>query len=137
MTIDEKEVHANHVEAFNAAIRRHLSAFRRRTNTYAKGQEHLQRVLDIFWITHKFCYPPFYDGTSACCCDGDSETGIQLGGNSSASSYRLALVYQDFCSLIRLNQCHRPSTLHKPVIAPQTPPKRVAPTNSPTSDRPP
>jgi hypothetical protein len=31
---EEKDVHANHVEAFNSAIRRYLAAFRRRTNTY-------------------------------------------------------------------------------------------------------
>ena len=34
---EEKDVHANHVEAFNSSIRRSLSAFRRRTNTYAKS----------------------------------------------------------------------------------------------------
>lgn len=51
---DEKDVHANHVEAFNSAIRRYLSAFRRRTNTYAKSTASLQRVLDIFWMVHNF-----------------------------------------------------------------------------------
>ena len=48
------DVHANHVEAFNSSIRRYLSAFRRRTNTYAKSVVGLQRVLDIFWIVHNF-----------------------------------------------------------------------------------
>jgi hypothetical protein len=51
---EEKDVHANHVEAFNSAIRRYLSAFRRRTNTYAKSVVGLQRVLDIFWMVHNF-----------------------------------------------------------------------------------
>lgn len=51
---EEKEVHANHVEAFNSAIRRSLAAFRRRTNTYAKSVSGLQRVLDIFWLFHNF-----------------------------------------------------------------------------------
>jgi IS1 family transposase len=51
---EEKDVHANHVEAFNSAIRRSLSAFRRRTNTYAKSVSGLQRVLDIFWMFHNF-----------------------------------------------------------------------------------
>jgi transposase-like protein len=35
-TIENKDIHANHVEAFNASLRRHSSAFRRKTNTYAK-----------------------------------------------------------------------------------------------------
>ena len=51
---EDKDVHANHVEAFNSSIRRYLSAFRRRTNTYAKSVMGLQRVLDIFWIIHNF-----------------------------------------------------------------------------------
>lgn len=51
---EKKDVHANHVEAFNSAIRRYLAAFRRRTNTYAKSVVGLQRVLDIFWIVHNF-----------------------------------------------------------------------------------
>ncbi|MEM9219766.1 MAG: hypothetical protein AAGD25_36235 [Cyanobacteria bacterium P01_F01_bin.150] len=42
----EEDVHANHVEAFNSSLRRYLSAFRRKTNTYAKSQFGLQRVLD-------------------------------------------------------------------------------------------
>ena len=37
ISIEEREVHANHVEAFNSSLRRDLSAFRRRTNTYAKS----------------------------------------------------------------------------------------------------
>ena len=51
---EEKDVHANHVEAFNSSIRRSLSAFRRCTNTYAKSVSGLQRVLDIFWMFHNF-----------------------------------------------------------------------------------
>ena len=51
---EEKNVHANHVEALNSVIRRCLSAYRRRTNTYAKSVGGLQRVLDIFWIIHNF-----------------------------------------------------------------------------------
>jgi len=51
---EEKDVHANHVEAFNSSIRRSLSAFRRRTNNYAKSVSGLQRVLDIFWMFHNF-----------------------------------------------------------------------------------
>jgi len=35
-TIAEQEIHANHVEAFNAALHRRLACYRRKTNTYAK-----------------------------------------------------------------------------------------------------
>lgn len=55
----EQEVHANHLEAFNSSLRRYLSAFRRRTNTYAKSVVGLQRVLDIFWMVHNFIRPHF------------------------------------------------------------------------------
>lgn len=57
--IEDQDVHANHVEAFNSSLRRYLSAFTRRSNTYAKSQESLQRVLDIFWLVHNFVRPHF------------------------------------------------------------------------------
>lgn len=41
------DVHANHNEAHNSALRRLRSAYRRRQNLYAKRQEALQRVLDV------------------------------------------------------------------------------------------
>ena len=34
--IEDKEIHANHTEAFNASLRRKCAAYRRRCNTYAK-----------------------------------------------------------------------------------------------------
>ena len=52
--VEEKSIHANHVEAFNASIRRRNSAFRRKTNTYAKARKHLQRTLDGYWVVHNF-----------------------------------------------------------------------------------
>ncbi len=52
--ISNHEIHANHVEAFNASIRRRNSAFRRKTNTYSKNKSALQRTLDILWIAHNF-----------------------------------------------------------------------------------
>ncbi len=52
--ISDHEVHANHVEAFNSSTRRRNSAFRRKTNTYAKKKSALQRTLDILWIVHNF-----------------------------------------------------------------------------------
>jgi transposase-like protein/IS1 family transposase len=52
--VEESDIHANHVEAFNASMRRRNSAFRRKTNTYAKSQSNLQRTLDLFWLVHNF-----------------------------------------------------------------------------------
>jgi hypothetical protein len=48
------DIHANHAEAFNASTRRRQSAYRRKTNTYAKKKTGLQRTLDIFWVVHNF-----------------------------------------------------------------------------------
>jgi transposase-like protein len=54
LEIAEHEIHANHVEAFNASLRRRNSAFRRKMNTYAKSRDTLQRTLDVFWLVHNF-----------------------------------------------------------------------------------
>ena len=51
------EVHANHNEAQNAAIRRRVSAFRRRQNLYAKRVEGLQRALDVQRLIHNWVRP--------------------------------------------------------------------------------
>jgi len=52
--ISTNDIHANHVEAFNAALRRSSSPYQRKTNTYAKKTGALQRVLDGYWIIHNF-----------------------------------------------------------------------------------
>jgi transposase-like protein len=52
--ISESDIHANHVEAFNGSLRRRNSAYRRKTNTYAKSKTGLQRTLDLGWIVHNF-----------------------------------------------------------------------------------
>ena len=52
--VAENTIHANHVEAFNASIRRRNAAFRRKTNPYAKSRKHLQRTLDVYWVVHNF-----------------------------------------------------------------------------------
>jgi len=52
--VNDKDIHANHVEAFNASLRRRNSAFRRKTNTYAKSRNNLQRTLDLYWLVHNF-----------------------------------------------------------------------------------
>jgi hypothetical protein len=52
--ISDNDIHANHVEAQNAALRRRNSAFRRKTNTYSKTGRALQRTLDLYWVFHNF-----------------------------------------------------------------------------------
>ena len=53
-TLNDSDIHANHIEAQNAALRRRNSAFRRRTNTYAKSTKGLQRTLNVHQIIHNF-----------------------------------------------------------------------------------
>ena len=55
--LPESNIHANHVEAYNASLRRRNSAFRRRTNTYAKTKTGLQRTLDVHQLIHNFVRP--------------------------------------------------------------------------------
>lgn len=52
--IENKDIHANHVEANNSAMRRKCSAYRRKTNTYAKSTDGLQRILNVYWVVHNF-----------------------------------------------------------------------------------
>jgi len=51
------EVHANHNEAQNSALRRRSSAYRRRQNLSAKQVEGLQRVLDVQRLVHNWVRP--------------------------------------------------------------------------------
>ena len=53
----ESEVHANHNEAQNAALRRRCSAYRRRQNLYAKKLSGLQRILDVQRLIHNWVRP--------------------------------------------------------------------------------
>jgi len=55
----DTDIHANHLEGFNAGIRRKLACYRRRTNTYAKQEETLQTRLDVHWVLHNFVRPHF------------------------------------------------------------------------------
>ena len=57
--LDNSDIHANHAEAFNSSLRRRLSCYRRKTNTYAKDQPSLQRRLDLYWLLHNFVRPHF------------------------------------------------------------------------------
>ena len=51
------EVHANHNQAHNSAIPRRCSAYRRRTNTYAKLVFGLQRSLAVQRLVHNWVRP--------------------------------------------------------------------------------
>ena len=52
--IEDKEIHANHVEALNSSLRRKCSTHHRKTNTYAKSSAGLQRLLDVYRVVHNF-----------------------------------------------------------------------------------
>ena len=52
--VEEKDIHADHVEGQNATLRRKCSPFRRKTNTYAKSEGGLQRALNVYWVVHNF-----------------------------------------------------------------------------------
>ena len=53
----KSEVHANHVEAHNAALRRHCSAYRRHQNLYAKVPHGLQRSVTVQQLIHNWVRP--------------------------------------------------------------------------------
>jgi len=52
--IETDMIHANHLEAFFSSLRRKCLAYRRRTNTYAKSQGDLRRILRVYWVIHNF-----------------------------------------------------------------------------------
>lgn len=74
--VENHEIHANHVEAFNASLRRRNAAFRRKTNTYAKTQNHLQRTLDVYWLVHNFVRVHFTTKVVPAVKLGILETGL-------------------------------------------------------------
>jgi transposase-like protein len=53
----QSEVHANHNEAHNSALRRRASAYHRRQNHYAKVVEELQRALSVQRLIHNWVRP--------------------------------------------------------------------------------
>lgn len=54
---DKSDVHANHNEANNSALRRRCSAYRRRQNLYAKNTEGLQRAVTVQRLVHNWVRP--------------------------------------------------------------------------------
>lgn len=71
-------IHANHVEAFNSALRRRLACYRRRTNTYAKHRTALQRRLDVYWLLYNFVRPHFTTKQVPAVALGILEAGLSL-----------------------------------------------------------
>ncbi len=57
--LENTEIHANYVEAFNSSLRRRMSCYRRKTNTRAKLERALQTRLDVYWVLHNFVRPHF------------------------------------------------------------------------------
>jgi hypothetical protein len=55
----QAEVHANHLEALNSALRRRATAYRRRQNQYAKIVEGLQRALNVQRLLHNWVKPHY------------------------------------------------------------------------------
>ena len=71
-------IHANHVEAFNASLRRRCAAYRRRTNTYCKDEDRLQQRLDAYQIIHNFVRIHFTTRQVPAVALGVLEKGLSL-----------------------------------------------------------
>jgi transposase-like protein len=74
----DTDIHANHLEGFNGGVRRKLACYRRRTNTYAKKGEFLQRRLDVHWVLHNFVRPHFTTKQVPAVALGILERGLSL-----------------------------------------------------------
>lgn len=55
--VPDEVIHGNHTEAFNASLRRRCSAFRRRCNTYAKGEAGLTHALAVQRFIYNWARP--------------------------------------------------------------------------------
>ena len=76
--IENAQIHANHLEAFNASLRRRCAAYRRKTNTYAKKKKRLQQRLDVYWILHNFARVHFITQHVPAVALGIIEQGLSL-----------------------------------------------------------
>lgn len=74
----EQDIHANHLEGFNAGMRRKLACYRRRTNTYAKQEETLQTRLDVHWVLHNFVRSHFTTRLVPAVALGILERGLSM-----------------------------------------------------------
>ena len=73
-----KDIHANHLEAFNTSLRRRCAAYRRHTNMYAKKTGRLQERLDVYWIVHNFVRVHFTTRQVPAVALGGLESGLSL-----------------------------------------------------------
>jgi hypothetical protein len=76
--IENTQIHANHLEAFNASLRRRCAAYRRKTNTYAKKKKRLQQRLNVYWILHNFVRVHFTTQHVPAVALGIIEQGLSL-----------------------------------------------------------
>jgi hypothetical protein len=76
--IENTPIHANHLEAFNASLRRRCAAYRRKTNTYAKKKKRLQQRLDVYGILHNFVRVHFTTQHVPAVALGIIEQGLSL-----------------------------------------------------------
>ena len=67
MISPEAEIHGNHNEALNTAIRRKCSAYRRRQNLYAKKVEGLNRAITVQRLIPNWVIPFLFKFTTDCC----------------------------------------------------------------------
>ena len=76
--IENTPIHANHLEAFNASLRRRCAAYRRKTNTYAKKKKRLKPRLNVYWILHNFARVHFTTKHVPAVALGIIEQGLSL-----------------------------------------------------------
>jgi hypothetical protein len=76
--VADSDIHANHSEGFNSSLRRKVSCYRRKTNTYAKERSALQTRLDVYWILHNFVRPHFTTRQVPAVALGILETELSL-----------------------------------------------------------
>ncbi len=76
--IENAQIHANHLEAFNASLRRRCAAYRRKTTTYAKKKKRLKPSLNVYWILHNFVRVHFTTNHVSAVALGIIEQGLSL-----------------------------------------------------------
>jgi hypothetical protein len=76
--IENAQIYANHLEAFNTSLRRRCAAYRRKTNTYAKKKKRLKPSLDVYWILHNFARVHFTTQHVPAVALGIIEQGLSL-----------------------------------------------------------
>jgi hypothetical protein len=76
--IENAQIHVNHLEAFNASLRRRCAAYHRKTNTCAKKKKRLKPSLNVYWILHNFIRVHFTTKHTSAVALGIIEQGLSL-----------------------------------------------------------